>query len=94
MKYQLIIKNSETGEVIKETITDCLAFVAHGEEESIAGILGNCNTFTLFNVYNGVKQVLRELEAKPGVLKTAKLAEISGQDAIKIRSRHEETLES
>ena len=91
MKYQVTIKNNETGEIVHEADTDCIIFAAHGEEKTDAGFMACCDSIATYSAYKGVKEILQKVEENPKIQKLAKLEEILKPEAEGI---NEETPES
>ena len=105
MKYQVIIKNNETGEIVHEADTDCILFVAHGEEKTGAGLIGSCDTDAMLNVYKGTKDIYQKLKESIGLQNVALFEALLATESQKLdllemilnrakKERNEETPES
>lgn len=82
MKYQLTIKDNETGETLKSIDTDCIIFAAHTDDGTASGVVCNCNTLAIADTYAGVHEALDSLDKENPKFKVLAAAKSALKDVI------------
>jgi hypothetical protein len=90
MKYQLIIKDNETGETLKSVNTDCIIFAAHKADSTASGVVCNCDPLAMADTYAGVHKALDILDKENPKLKVLAAAKSALEDVIRNKEQKKE----